>query len=248
MREWIEISDLIVDYDPASLARRPVRRRAVIERLRRAGQRWGARIVRRLKVDAQGVLDPVEVDRVLLSCHAEIQRLHEESDQGRRTLALLGPMIEVARARGLLPVRVVDVGWGIGLAHLMLLLIALAVAGALLVTPASEALVEALTLVARRMLLVYGGYALCVAATFGVFALPVPDLRAFVTLGVFGVLTLLRPWVILAGAAWAAWPITQPEALAAVAVIALTMAPLQWVMARTGVNTFDWYFAFEERS
>lgn len=114
MRTWLEISDLIVDYDPVSLTRRPVRRQDVITRLKEAKQPWGARIVEHLDVDEDGVLDPTEVDRVLLSCHAEIQRLHEESEQGHRSLSLLGPMIEVARARGISPIRVVDIGCGIG--------------------------------------------------------------------------------------------------------------------------------------
>ena len=136
--------------------------------------------------------------------------------------------------------------WGFGLVHVMLALIALAVVIAISTTGTPELLIDELSLVTRRMLIVYGAYALSVVATFGLFALPIPELRGFVTLGIFGMLTLIRPMVILGGAAWSAWHVTRPEALGVVAVIALTMAPLQWIMTRSGVNAFDWSFAFED--
>lgn len=113
MSQLWEISDLIVDYDPDSLRRRPVRRSRVVERLRANGQRWAARIAAGLPVDGE-VLDEEAVDRLLFRAHAEIQRLSEEFCQGRRVWTLLGPLVTVLRSRGVSPIRVVDVGCGLG--------------------------------------------------------------------------------------------------------------------------------------
>ncbi len=113
MGELWEISDLVVDYDPESLERRAVQRSNVVSTLRANGQRWAARIASRLPA-RDDVLDPVAVDRVLLRSHAEIQRLSEEFCQGQRVWTLLGPLIERLRERGVDPIRVVDIGCGLG--------------------------------------------------------------------------------------------------------------------------------------
>jgi SAM-dependent methyltransferase len=113
MRELWEISDLVVDYDPSSLERRPVRRSQVVSTLEENGQRWAARIAGRLPAD-DDILDPAAVDRVLLRSHAEIQRLSEEFCQGERIWSLLGPLIKCLRRRGVDPIRIVDIGCGIG--------------------------------------------------------------------------------------------------------------------------------------
>ena len=113
MGELWEISDLIVDYDPQTLERRPVRRSEVVSTLRANGQRWAARISAELPADGD-VLDPGAVDEVLLRAHAEIQRLSEEFCQEERIWTLLQPLVECLKVRGVDPIRVVDVGCGIG--------------------------------------------------------------------------------------------------------------------------------------
>ncbi len=109
-----EISDLIVDYDPETLARRPVLKSAVLDRFRAVGDRQAVRIVRAIP-DAGGILEAEAVDRLLVRVHCEIQRLWEEFEHGRRLLEILGPIVRALRAGGVpAPIRVVDVGCGLG--------------------------------------------------------------------------------------------------------------------------------------
>lgn len=109
-----EISDLIVAYDPDTLERRPVRRSEVVAELLRAGRKDGARIAAKLPA-TEDVLDPDEVDALLLRAHAELQRLSEEMQQGERVRRVLRPILDTLRAAGApRPLRVVDVGCGPG--------------------------------------------------------------------------------------------------------------------------------------
>lgn len=110
----LEITDLIVDCDPDTLERRPVRRDAVVEKLRSLGQRKAAKLVSRLPA-RDGILDEAHVDALFVSAHSELQRLEEEFLQGDRVRSLLAPLIEVLRdAKVPAPYRVVDVGCGLG--------------------------------------------------------------------------------------------------------------------------------------
>jgi len=110
-----EISDLIVSYDPVTLARQPVMRDEVVARFRKLNRSHAAKIVAAMPIDEQGNLCPVEVDKLLIRVHAEIQRLSEEFQQGHRIKALLQPMLSVLRAEGVAsPYRIVDVGCGPG--------------------------------------------------------------------------------------------------------------------------------------
>lgn len=108
-----EISDLIVAYDPDTLQRIPVRRDDVVARFEELGRARAARIVARMPT-CDGVLDPAAVDATLIRAHRELQRLSEEFRQGLRVRELLVPTIAVLRARGISPIRVVDVGCGLG--------------------------------------------------------------------------------------------------------------------------------------
>ncbi|WP_438026037.1 methyltransferase domain-containing protein [Sorangium sp. So ce233] len=109
-----EISDLLVAYDPDTLARLPVRRSDVVERLRAAGRPGAARIAARLPA-RDDLLDEAAVDALLLRVHAELQRLSEEFDQGERVRSVLAPLLDALRAAGApRPLRVVDVGCGLG--------------------------------------------------------------------------------------------------------------------------------------
>jgi SAM-dependent methyltransferase len=113
--ELLEVSDLVRAHDPTTGARLPVRRDELLDRLLAAGDRRGARVVRRLPVDGSGVLDPDGVDAVLLRCHRELQRLSEELQQGRRVADVLAPLLAAVReVTGVQRPRVVDVGCGLG--------------------------------------------------------------------------------------------------------------------------------------
>jgi SAM-dependent methyltransferase len=118
-KEQPEISDEIVSYDPATLARRDVRAETVARRFEALGNRRAARIVRSMPARA-GVLDSLEVDRLLVTVHCEMQRMSEEFQHGRRVLELLSPMLDaVSAARAAKGeragrLRIVDLGCGTG--------------------------------------------------------------------------------------------------------------------------------------
>lgn len=109
-----EVSDLVVDYDPVTLARRPVRKSDVLGRLRAEGRRAPVAVAQALPA-IDDVLDPTAVDGVLVRAHLELQRLHEEFRVGRAVRALLTPLLDLARrATAERPLRVVDLGCGLG--------------------------------------------------------------------------------------------------------------------------------------
>jgi SAM-dependent methyltransferase len=114
--ELLEISDLIVEYDAATMQRRPVEKDTMIEKLRSAGDFGAARIVAAMP-DQNGVLDSDYVDRLLVRVHCEMQRLSEEFQHGRRILELLTPMLTALKDCGVpAPYRIVDIGCGTGYA------------------------------------------------------------------------------------------------------------------------------------
>ncbi|GGP76732.1 class I SAM-dependent methyltransferase [Streptomyces melanogenes] len=113
----LEISDLITAVDPQSGHRLPVSRAEVIRLLDEAGDARAARIVAGLPTDRDGLLDPDAVDRLLVSVHAELQRLSEELRIGERLVHLLGPLFQAIRSTsGPGRYRLVDVGCGLGYA------------------------------------------------------------------------------------------------------------------------------------
>ena len=109
-----EISDAIVDFDAQTLKRRPVQRQALIDRFLADTNRRAARIISELK-HHEGVLDPDAVDRLLVTVHYEMQQLAEEFFHGQRMSEYLCPLVSALRSGGASrPLRVVDVGCGIG--------------------------------------------------------------------------------------------------------------------------------------
>jgi SAM-dependent methyltransferase len=111
--DWPELSDLLLDVDPETLARRPVRRAAVLATLARHGMHEGRRIVEALP--GGEVLDEAAVDGVLVRAHTELTRLAFEFRNGVRLRQLLRPLLDVLRATTTeRPLRVVDVGCGLG--------------------------------------------------------------------------------------------------------------------------------------
>lgn len=111
--ELLELSDLVLEHGPDG-TRLPVRRDAVVQRLRAAADRRGARVAGRLPAKPDGTLDPDAVDEVLLRCHTQLQRLSEELQQGQRAAELLGPLLAALRGTGVARPRLVDVGCGLG--------------------------------------------------------------------------------------------------------------------------------------
>jgi SAM-dependent methyltransferase len=112
--EGPEITDLIIDYDLESLRRLPVRKSDVLARLEEWDDRFAQRIVQRIP-DRDGVLDPDAVDRLMIAVHAELQRMSEEFEHGRRMRELLVPIVDALRAAAVPPpYRIVDVGCGTG--------------------------------------------------------------------------------------------------------------------------------------
>ncbi len=110
--EVVEITDLLWNVDEAG-RRLPVHRSAVVGRLRASRQHRAARIVARMPATGD-VLDDAWVDALGLRVHCELQRLVEELQFPRRVAALLGPLLDDLRTNGAGPVRVVDLGCGLG--------------------------------------------------------------------------------------------------------------------------------------
>lgn len=111
--DWPELSDLLLETDPVTLARKPVLRSEVEATLKKHGMRTAARIVR--GIPGGDVLDPEVVDGILVRSHCELQRLSFEFRNGERLLQLLRPLLDVLRAHTTeRPLRVVDIGCGMG--------------------------------------------------------------------------------------------------------------------------------------
>ena len=112
--ELLEISDLIVDFDAETLARVPVVKQSVIDKLNSVGDRRAAKIVAAMPASG-GVLDAEFVDQLLVRVHCEMQRLSEEFQHGRRVFQLLRSMLTALANSGVKPpFRVVDIGCGTG--------------------------------------------------------------------------------------------------------------------------------------
>lgn len=117
-KEQPEISDEIVAYDPATLARVGVRKTEVERRFESFGNTRAVRIVRSIP-EREGFLDPEAVDRLLVAVHCEMQSMSEEFQHGRRVLELLTPLLEAFESEGSgdtrgRRLRVVDLGCGTG--------------------------------------------------------------------------------------------------------------------------------------
>jgi 2-polyprenyl-3-methyl-5-hydroxy-6-metoxy-1,4-benzoquinol methylase len=110
-----EISDLIVDYDAETLARRDVTKQSVIDRLRET-RVPGAAVRVASALAEQGLhVDRGHVDGILVRSHLELQRLHEEFRVGETVRSMLVPMLALIRhAITERPIRIVDLGCGMG--------------------------------------------------------------------------------------------------------------------------------------
>ena len=129
---------------------------------------------------------------------------------------------------------------GIGLAHLAMVGIAAAVAATLWLTTDVASTVASLEDVAAILKTIFLFYTAVVALGLSAYGLPSYDLRSYITITVLASLTLLRPLVIIGGAAAAALMVDDPAVWATCATIAMTMAFLQPLLAWLGWNQFDW--------
>jgi SAM-dependent methyltransferase len=109
----LEISDLIGAWDPITGERASINKGEVLARLREAGYRRAARIVERMPAFGE-CLDPEAVDRLFVRVHTELQRLGEELHMAQRFAELLAPVLAAARSAGSGPLRIVDIGCGLG--------------------------------------------------------------------------------------------------------------------------------------
>jgi SAM-dependent methyltransferase len=109
-----EVSDVITAHDPHTLARMPVRKHDILRLF--TDNRQARSVINRIP-EHEGFLDQVAVDRLLLKVHWEMQRLAHEFHHGARIFELLQPLIAALRASApQQPLRIVDVGCGIGYA------------------------------------------------------------------------------------------------------------------------------------
>jgi len=111
-----EVSDLIIQHDPVTLERLPVRKDAVRSVFVQSGNHQAVRVIDALP-ERNGILDPAAIDRLFVITHSEMQRLAEEFYHGGRVWELLQPVIAAIRATkapGSDRLRIVDIGCGIG--------------------------------------------------------------------------------------------------------------------------------------
>jgi len=109
-----EITDLIIQHDPTTLARLSVRKETVVSVFSAFRNRKALRSIAALP-DHSGVLDNRAVDRLIIATHWEMQRLAEEFYHGDRVWDLLRRIVRTVRASGVRDrLRVIDVGCGIG--------------------------------------------------------------------------------------------------------------------------------------
>jgi SAM-dependent methyltransferase len=109
-----EVSDVIIDYDAATLARRDVRKDTALAALAKSPS-IAKRLARSLSTTNDGHVVRSEVDGILIRSHLELQRLHEEFRIGPMIRDLLRPLLDVAReATGRKSIRIVDLGCGMG--------------------------------------------------------------------------------------------------------------------------------------
>ena len=111
-----EISDLIIQHDPVTLDRLPVRKDEVRSVFAKLGNRQAVKVIDALPA-RDGVLDAAAIDRLFIVVHSEMQRLAEEFYHGGRVWELLQTVIDAMRATSAAKnerIRVVDIGCGIG--------------------------------------------------------------------------------------------------------------------------------------
>lgn len=107
----LEISDIIVQYEPSSLRRLPVSRD---EAIHKSSSRYAESIISAIPHN-NGILCENAVDQILLDSHKELQRLCEEFYHAQRISKIIQSMVQSIRSMGIQrKIRLVDIGCGIG--------------------------------------------------------------------------------------------------------------------------------------
>ena len=105
---------MIVQYDAKNLARLPVSKAETLRVFEGFLNKKAVRVIEKIP-SSNGLFDRAAVDRLMLTVHWEMQRLAEEFYHGNRVLRILRATIDTLRATGFpAPIRIVDVGCGIG--------------------------------------------------------------------------------------------------------------------------------------
>jgi hypothetical protein len=92
----------------------------------------------------------------------------------------------------------------------------------------------------RRMLLVYLPYAIIIVVAFGLRLIPSVDLRSITSLLIFGPFIFIRPFIAVAGLAWAVIAVPRVEILLLGLLVLLLMLSLEPFLG--------WLRAYRERS
>ena len=109
-----EITDLIIQHDPRTLQRLPVRKADLVVLFSKYRNRQALRVIRTLP-ENDGILDARAIDALFLKVHWEMQRLSEEFYHGRRVWELLRCVIGSIRQAGVRErLRITDIGCGAG--------------------------------------------------------------------------------------------------------------------------------------
>lgn len=109
-----EITDLVIQHDPHTLRRLPVRKADLVALFSKFHNRQALRVIRALP-ENNGVLDDRAIDALFLTVHWEMQRLSEEFYHGRRVWELLRCVIASIRQAGIRErLRITDIGCGAG--------------------------------------------------------------------------------------------------------------------------------------
>ncbi|HEX2270247.1 MAG TPA: hypothetical protein VHH35_11955 [Pyrinomonadaceae bacterium] len=110
--------------------------------------------------------------------------------------------------------------------------------GMLATDPQPARLFESFEQVAMRMLMVYVPYALILAVTFFIRAIPSVDIRSITSVLVFGPFTLIRPFVVLAGAIWGVLAAPTPRVLLLMILIVSLMLGMEYVLHKLRARGF----------
>jgi L-asparagine transporter-like permease len=110
--------------------------------------------------------------------------------------------------------------------------------GMLATDPQPARLFESFEQVATRMLMVYVPYALILSITFFIRAIPSVDIRSITSVLVFGPFTLIRPFVVLAGAVWGLWAAPTARVLLLMALIVSLMLGMEYVLHKLRARGF----------
>ena len=107
---------MIIQHDPVTLERLPVRKAEVRSVFEKFGNHQAIRVIDALP-ERDGVLDVAAIDKLFVIVHSEMQRLAEEFYHGGRVWELLQAVIAAMRSTGTVSndrLRIVDIGCGIG--------------------------------------------------------------------------------------------------------------------------------------